>query len=72
MYIHCNIIMQSHFLIVVPCLPSPCINNGNCVAVNSTSQQLLCNCIGIYSGNFCEFGDKVRMCNSLIGKHLTE
>ena len=51
--------MQYHCLIVVPCLPSPCINNGTCVAVNSTSQELICNCIGIYSGNFCEFGDKV-------------
>lgn len=47
------------FLFAATCLPSPCINNGRCVAVTTTNQQLLCNCIGIYSGTFCENSDKV-------------
>ena len=53
--------MQSCCLIAVPCLPSPCLNNGTCIAANSTRQQFTCNCIGVYSGTHCETGDKVCM-----------
>ena len=53
--------MKSSCLIVVPCLLSPCLNNGTCVAANSARQQSICNCIGVYSGTYCETGDKVRM-----------
>ena len=37
---------------VVPCLPSPCINNGTCVTVNATDQQ--CVCVDSFTGQFCE------------------
>jgi len=37
--------------IVVPCLPSPCLNGGICLPTNGTSR---CSCIEIYSGLYCE------------------
>ena len=37
---------------VVPCLPSPCFNNGTCITVNATDQQ--CVCIDSFTGQFCE------------------
>ena len=40
-----------------PCLPSPCINNGKCVAVNVTYHY--CVCTGVYFGKFCEYAQKV-------------
>ena len=59
--------MRSSCLIVVPCLPSPCLNNGTCVAANSAGQQSICNCIGVYSGTYCETGDKVCMLGCMHG-----
>ena len=48
------------YLHVAPCLPSPCINNGTCIAVNA-ADQLQCNCKEMYFGTFCEKIDKVCM-----------
>ena len=61
--------IQSSCLIVVPCLLSPCLNNGTCVAQISASlrQQSICNCIGVYSGTYCETGDKVRVLGCMHG-----
>ena len=42
---------------VVPCLPSPCLNNGTCVTVNVTDQR--CACVGSFLGQFCEVDLKV-------------
>ena len=39
-------------MLVVPCLPSPCLNNGTCVTVNVTDQQ--CFCVDSFTGQFCE------------------
>ena len=36
----------------VPCLPSPCLNNGTCVTGNVTDQ--LCVCAYPFTGQFCE------------------
>jgi len=49
---------------VVPCQPSPCINNGTCIVVNATDQeQYKCNCMGLYFDIFCEDSDKVCVYN---------
>ena len=57
---HLKCIKCHHFIYVAPCLPSPCLNNGICVALKSNHlQQSPCTCVGIYSGKFCENGDKV-------------
>ena len=42
---------------IAPCLPSPCINNGTCVAVNVTYHY--CVCTSVYFGKFCEYAQKV-------------
>ena len=54
--IHINFII---YVFVAPCLLSPCINNGRCIAVNAT-EQLQCNCREMYLGTFCEKIDNVR------------
>ena len=41
-----------------PCLPSTCINNGTCVAMNDTTGYY-CVCIGSFFGKFCEYTQKV-------------
>ena len=45
-------------MFIETCLPSPCINNGSCVAVNVTD-QMQCNCRDRYLGTFCEKIDNV-------------
>ena len=40
-------------MFVVPCLPSPCFNNGTCITVNETDEQ--CVCVDPFFGEFCEF-----------------
>ena len=52
-----------YIMIVVPCLPSPCINNGTCMAVNATDQQ--CVCVDSFTGQFCEIKVSTRTANEL-------
>ena len=40
------------YVFVVPCLPSPCINNGTCTV--NAADQLQCNCKEVHFGTFCE------------------
>ena len=47
-----NLLIFSYYMSVVPCLPSPCFNNGTCITVNATDQQ--CVCIDSFTGQFCE------------------
>ena len=46
------------YMFLESCLPSPCINNGMCIAVNATD-QMQCNCREMYYGIFCENTDNV-------------
>ena len=49
--------MHMYTITLVPCQPSPCLNNGTCAIVNVTDQQ--CVCVGSFLGQFCEDDVKV-------------
>ena len=40
-------------LILDPCMPNPCENNGNC-QVSQETNEFTCNCMPGYSGDLCE------------------
>ena len=58
MKIHNCIKVCYYLFYVVPCMPSPCINNGICVVMNANDQH--CDCVNLSYGQFCESTQKVQ------------
>ena len=46
-------------VIVNPCLPNPCQNNGGCGVVQNAAR---CYCPNTYTGYYCQFGKSISLC----------
>ena len=44
----------SHYTLVQPCVPNPCVNGGNCEVENENG-EFKCYCKPGYEGDTCEF-----------------